>query len=213
MIGSFNRFHSLPYGILCLAIGILLTTGCDTKAPTILVQPDDPTAVRVRVSETRTSYSTSPTAPAEEKTSATPNVSVTSYTVTNQTETLRSPDAYPVRSYTTENVASFNIAIEESAAANEPWTRSPMLIAHRVLGDISGLFGTLVIKNNRADTPTTSEVTAITGEYEDDSVSAEWRQLRLAKQQDGTWRITEYRKAWLCRRGPVTNAFQKNLCP
>lgn len=55
-------------------------------------------------------------------------------------------------------------------------------------------------------------VTLVAEGLADDAVGSVLTQLVFDRRPDGSWHITSVRRAWLCRRGDVTDRYVRSPC-
>jgi hypothetical protein len=117
-------------------------------------------------------------------------------------------------------VDTLNAAIAAAAAAGQAWVRDPIQIAlHEANLPPDAVAErtdfTLTWKGNSVENPTAGEVVTVEEGLKDDSVAGEWTRFRLARQPDGSWRLTALHVASRCGRGPAAGmrAFHREPCP
>lgn len=90
---------------------------------------------------------------------------------------------------------------------------APVEIALTLAGPFEGSRQYITQVNEGAEVPTGSRVTLISDGLLDDSLRAERWEIMLDRASTGAWRIREVRRAWLCRRGAMTDRFIATPCP
>jgi hypothetical protein len=119
-----------------------------------------------------------------------------------------------VESFETVKVDSLNDRIGAAVRAGEAWTKDPIRVVLEVYGasaqDVRAL--DLRYEANRGEQPDSAVVTLVTDGLLSDSVRGSWVWIRLARQQDDTWRLVELRRAWRCWRGHHQGSFSKQPC-
>jgi hypothetical protein len=90
---------------------------------------------------------------------------------------------------------------------------APVEIALTLAGPFEGSRQYITQVNEGAEVPTGSRVTLIRDGLLDDSLRAERWEIMLDRASTGAWHIREVRRAWLCRRGAVTDRFIATPCP
>jgi hypothetical protein len=90
---------------------------------------------------------------------------------------------------------------------------APVEIALAVAGPFEGKLQHVLQANERAEAPSACRVTVMRDGLLDDSIRGERWDVALGRAADGTWRIDEVRRSWLCRRGERRNRFVATNCP
>ncbi len=141
-------------------------------------------------------------------------------TTTPASETQQAPPAIPaeqtrpvapvVDSFLTEDLEDINAGIERAADADEEWVTDPVRIAMNVVEQgpdaIDERRYLQITYEGGGPHGNTAVVTVVTDGYLDDSMRGEWCRFAMAKEDDGSWRVTEFRHAWRCWRGRVTDS-------
>lgn len=113
-----------------------------------------------------------------------------------------------------QSLDAMNQLIDEAVAKGESWPRTPMQITARLLGDEIG-WRQLTLFEHR-ELGEGAQETIITFKQEglmDDSVRAIIEQRVYHITEDGTWRITDSKRAFRCQRGSVNvDKFGAQLC-
>jgi len=114
-----------------------------------------------------------------------------------------------VDSFILEDLEDINASIEKAAGADEDWVVDPVRIAMNVVEQ-----GPDAVDERRylsleyeaeGERPRECRVTAVTDGYLDDSMRGEWCRFAMERGDDGVWRLSEFRHAWRCYRGRVTD--------
>ena len=118
----------------------------------------------------------------------------------------------PVGSFVLVDVTERNAEVASAVAEGETWPSDPidLVLWYLEFRDAP------TISISREDAPGevagTTTVTVVRDRLLDDSVRGIWDQLVLTRQDDGTWRIEEARRAYRCRRGFQQDAFGDLPC-
>lgn len=121
---------------------------------------------------------------------------------------LSRPVTVVIDSFITEDLEDINADLEKAADANEDWVTDPVRVAMNIVEQ-----GPDVVEERHylqitwvgeGERPHAGVVTVVTDGYLDDSMRGEWCRFAMAKQDDGSWRVTEFRHAWRCWRGRMT---------
>jgi hypothetical protein len=129
-------------------------------------------------------------------------------TTASATAARPSPAEMPVAS--TKPVSSADYG---DAAALAARGGAPVEVALRIVGPFEGSTQHIVQVNEGGEAPSVSRVTVVRDGLLDDSVRAERWDIRLERTPAGMWRITEVKRAWLCRRGGQRDRFAATACP
>lgn len=89
----------------------------------------------------------------------------------------------------------------------------PLEIALAVAGRFEGSVQHVIQVNEGSEAPSASRVTVLRDGLLDDSIRSERWEIALARTATGSWRITEARQAWRCRRGAPPDRFDAVRCP
>ena len=117
-------------------------------------------------------------------------------------------------SWAAVDIDKLNMRVDEAIIADDLWPNSPlMLMLYLFGGDEDAQSVILEETKNRAEGADVATISYIRDGLIDDSVRADWHEVELRLQPDGTWRISKARVAYRCWRGDNTDAFMKNLCP
>lgn len=114
-------------------------------------------------------------------------------------------------------VTEDSLAIEVALAGGELWARDPLTVALRVARlwpDTSGERSVLraAVDHDGTEMPRTRVVTLVLSDLMDDSIGAEWHQVRIERAGEG-WRPVEHRVAQRCQRGRTGAEFVAEPCP
>jgi hypothetical protein len=73
----------------------------------------------------------------------------------------------------------------------------------------------LTWKANSGENPDAGDLVVVDLNLKDDSIGATWDLYRMARQADGSWRMTQHHAARRCGRGTLaqTSTFHKGSCP
>mgnify|MGYP000884378044 FL=1 len=117
-------------------------------------------------------------------------------------------------SWSTLDVGTLNVQVEEATSAEKSWPKSPLLVAIHILGgDVDTRSLVIEEVKNRGEGADQTTVVYIRDGFLDDSVRGDWHELDLRRQPDGTWRVLEVRAAYRCWRSGNTDLYQRGLCP
>lgn len=119
--------------------------------------------------------------------------------------------APPVTSSEPLDPTRFAVALEASAANRAAWVRDPLQVALLFVDEPSS--GTTTVVREDAAGGEATRVVVWFDDQSDDSVRATWFEVRLARGDDGAWRIASGERAFWCRRGEVTDELVGGLCP
>jgi hypothetical protein len=89
----------------------------------------------------------------------------------------------------------------------------PLEIALAIAGRFEGSVQHVIQVNEGSEAPSASRVTVLRDGLLDDSIRSERWEIALARTVAGTWRITEVKQAWRCRRGARPDRFDAVRCP
>ncbi len=118
-----------------------------------------------------------------------------------------------MRSSTNVEPATFNVEIGAAARRGEGWVRDPGLVALWVSKATEAPRVRLYREDNRSEAPDSSTVTVIMDRLLDDSVAGIWTQYRLARAEDGSWRVARARQAYKAYRGGDTEFYRAEPTP
>lgn len=114
-----------------------------------------------------------------------------------------------VDSFLLEDLEDINAGIQRAADADEDWVADPVRIAMNVVEQgpdaIEERRYLNVIFEGQGERPRACTVTVVTDGYQDDSMRGEWCRFAMSRADDGQWRVDEFRHAWRCYRGHVTD--------
>jgi len=134
--------------------------------------------------------------------------------------TLRAPQLAPVvASFDTLGVERLNAEIAAAVAARQAWSRDPVQVALHDRFRGAGAAGERpeMVLSWKGDPPgkaASGEVVIVQQGLLDDSIAAEWDRYQVARQADGSWRVTAHHHAQRCRRGEAseTTRFHRGVC-
>ena len=109
--------------------------------------------------------------------------------------------------------ATFNVEIGAAARRNEDWVRDPGLVALHLSKATDAPRVRLYRADNWTESPDSSTVTVIMERLPDDATYGIWTQYRLARMQDGSWRVAGVRQAYKGRRGADTETYRAEPTP
>jgi hypothetical protein len=134
-------------------------------------------------------------------------------------EALWDQDAQSVRDVPVESWADlefdeFNTTVDAAVDSGGTWARNPIDVVERFIrGEVGEAFYTRMEKqDNRVEWPDSTVITLIRDRWADDSVRGDWHEITLYRLPDGTWRISEARRAFRCYRGHQQAVYGKRLC-
>ena len=120
----------------------------------------------------------------------------------------------PPESWAVLDVVELNGRLELAVLSGEGWPSSPLQSTLKLFGDDTDAQAVVIEEmKNRVEGADSATVVMIRDGFLDDSVRGDWHEVVFGRQSDGTWRITEARLAYRCRRGENTSAYQGDLCP
>lgn len=118
-----------------------------------------------------------------------------------------------MRSSKSVEPATFNVEIGAAARRSESWVEDPGLVALYLSKAAEAPRVRLYRLDNRSEAPDSSTVTVIMDRLLDDSVSGIWTQYRLARAEDGSWRVAGVRQAYKAYRGEDTENYRAEPAP
>jgi hypothetical protein len=118
-----------------------------------------------------------------------------------------------MRSSANVEPATFNVEIGAAARRGEDWVRDPGLVALQVSKAAEAPRVRLYREDNRSESPDSSTVTVIMDRLLDDSIAGIWTQYRLARAEDGSWRVAGARQAYKAYRGGDTEVYRAKPTP
>ncbi len=120
----------------------------------------------------------------------------------------------PPESWAELDLAVLNGQLEKAVLSGEEWPSSPLQSTLQLFGDDTGAQAVVVEEmKNRVEGADSVSVVMIRDGFLDDSVRGDWHEVVFGRQTDGTWKVTEARVAYRCRRGEKTSVYQGGLCP
>jgi hypothetical protein len=120
----------------------------------------------------------------------------------------------PVESWAELEVDEFNSTVEAAVDSGQTWPKDPIDVVDRFIwGPIGGANYTRLEKqDNRVEAPDSTVITLIRDRWADDSIRGDWHRISLYRLPDGTWRLSEARRAFRCYRGHQQGAYGERLC-
>lgn len=120
----------------------------------------------------------------------------------------------PPESWAELDLANINSRMDMAVLSGEAWPSSPLQSTLQLFGDDSDAQAVVVEEmKNHVEGADSATVVMIRDGFLDDSVRGDWHEVFFKRQKDGTWRVTEARVAFRCRRGENTSKYQGDLCP
>ena len=126
----------------------------------------------------------------------------------------QSPVEARIESWETLEVDEFNTTISEAVDSGKTWTEEPIDVVEQFIwGKIGGARYTWLEKqDNRVEWPDSTVITLTREGYADDSVRGDWHRVTLYRLPDGTWRLSEARRAFRCYRSHQRDSYGERLC-
>lgn len=127
------------------------------------------------------------------------------------------PDARStiVDSYRLVDVEPYNRGIDRALEEGKHWPRSPLRVVSQYFAgpEEAGRISLRKV-DGPGEFPDSSTITVIEEGLRDDSVAGKWFRFRLARDDEGVWRVVEIRTADRCARGDYqTLRYGERLCP
>jgi len=120
----------------------------------------------------------------------------------------------PPESWAELDLGELNGRLEKAVLSGEEWPFSPLQSSLQLFGGDTDAQAVVIEEmKNRVEGADSATVVMIRDGFLDDSVRGDWHEVVFGRQADGTWRVTEARVAYRCRRGDNTSVYQGELCP
>ena len=120
----------------------------------------------------------------------------------------------PPESWAELDLGELNGRLEKAVLSGEEWPFSPLQSSLQLFGGDTDAQAVVIEEmKNRVEGADSATVVMIRDGFMDDSVRGDWHEVVFGRQADGTWRVTEARVAYRCRRGDNTSVYQGELCP
>lgn len=108
----------------------------------------------------------------------------------------------------------YNLMIERAVTAGADWPGSPLRTVIEVFGDDQDQRSLRIEETrNSGEGATRAVFTVVRDGFLDDSVRGTWTEIELAREPDGSWRVTAGRIAQRCWRAPDPEAWTAGPCP
>jgi hypothetical protein len=123
-----------------------------------------------------------------------------------------------VESSRSEDIAAMSEKIAAAVRSDEAWIRDPARIALELVrpapppGEHISHRLELTCETSRAEIPDSATVTVVEDGFLNDSVRGTWTRLQFARNEDGSWKLIELRRAWRCWRGHHMRSYSSELC-
>ena len=128
------------------------------------------------------------------------------------------PEAQSTREVSVESwamleVDEFNAKVDAAVDSGETWPEDPIEVVEQFIwGRIGAYYTRLEKQDNRVEGADSTVITLIRDRHADDSVRGDWHRIALNRLQDGTWRLSEARRAFRCYRGHQQDTYGERLC-
>jgi hypothetical protein len=120
----------------------------------------------------------------------------------------------PVESWAVMEVEEFNASVDAAVDSGETWAQDPVDVVEQFIWGGIGVaaYTRLEKQGNRVEGSDSTVITLIRDRFADDSVRGDWHWISLHRLSDGTWRLSEARRAFRCYRGHQQDAYGERLC-
>ncbi len=119
----------------------------------------------------------------------------------------------PIHSSIALDVDPINARIDDAGRRGDTWVSDPLQIALRCVGASQGRLASLCREYGPGEHAASATVRMAREGLLDDSLQSIWDELHFVLTEQGSWLVTEARRAYRCRRGSQTDHFGADLCP